>query len=101
MPRYVDFHRELMHMPALPPSEVKPIMDRIKAGEADEFGVKHINIIFTKDGHGFCLADAPSVEALLASHKAKGLPLEASDVHHVIQTLAEFHRMADVGDGRA
>jgi len=99
MQRYIDFHRELMHMPALPPAQVKEIMDRMKADLADRFGVTYINIMFTKDGHGFCLTDAPNIDAVLASHKAIGLPLEREDVHYVIQSLADFRGMSGVGAG--
>ena len=89
MPKYIDYHEKLTPLPQLPPARVKVLMDDIKAAKADQFGVRHINFFSAKNGHGFCITESPSVEALLESHKALGLPLERKDVHEIVQTMAD------------
>ena len=89
MPKYIDYHEKLTPLPQLPPARVKELMNDIKAAKADQFGVKYINFFSEKNGHGFCVAESPSVEEQVASHKALGLPLEAKDVHEIASTLAD------------
>lgn len=88
MPFYIDYHEKLTPLPQLPPARVKVLMDGIKVNKVDEFGVRHLNFFSGKIGHGFCVCEAPSVEALVESHKALGLPLDAKDVHEIDFTLA-------------
>ena len=89
MPKYIDYHEKLTPLPQLPPARVKQLMNDIKAAKLDDYGVKYINFFSAKNGHGFCVTEAPSVEALVQSHQALGLPLEAKDVHEIVSTLAD------------
>ena len=89
MPKYIDYHEKLTPLPQLPPARVKDLMNDIKAAKADQFGVKYINFFSAKNGHGFCVTESPSIEALLESHKALGLPLEHKDVHEIASTMAD------------
>jgi len=89
MPKYIDYHEKLTPLPQLPPARVKELMNDIKAAKADQFGVRYINFFSAKNGHGFCVTESPSVEALLESHKALGLPLEHKDVHEIASTMAD------------
>ena len=86
-------------MPPLSPDVVQEIRDDIKAGKKDHFGVRNVNILITRDGHGFCVVESPTVDALLVSHKAKGIPVERKDVHEIIQTMADFFGAANVTSG--
>jgi hypothetical protein len=55
MPQFIDHHE----MSGVTPEMSEGIAQRIKAGEADENGVKGINVFLGKDGTAFCLSDAP------------------------------------------
>lgn len=50
MPKFIDHHP----MPAMPPAMAKQIADQIKAGKADRFGVKGLNV-FAGTGEAWCL----------------------------------------------
>ena len=49
----------------------------------DDFGVVYHNVFFTEDGHQFCVMDAANINAVVGSHKALGMPVQASDVHPI------------------
>ena len=89
MPKYIDYHEKLTPLPQLLPARVKELMNDIKVGKPDQFGVRHINFFSAKNGHGFCITESPSVDAVLESHKALGLPLEREDVHEIASTMAD------------
>ena len=80
MPKFLDYHAK---MPKLPPEAMKEVADRVKAGKPDEFGVKPLNVFIGTGGQGYCLVEAPNVDAVIKSHKAKGFSLERSDVAEV------------------
>ena len=96
MGKYIE---RLMNMPALSPDIVKEIREDVKTGRKDQFGVRNVNIFITKDGHGFCVVESPTVDALLVSHKAKGIPVERKDVHEIIQTMADYFGAANITSG--
>ncbi len=75
MPTYMDFHDDL----ALPQEAI----DSIAAGrhEADEFGVRQIDLFHNPDGKVYCLLDAPDEEAVRKHHAALDVPCGA--VHQV------------------
>ncbi len=79
MPRFIDYHERL---PQLPAEAVTAMRKRIKSGKRDDFGVKALNVL-VGDGDGYCLTDAPDADAVLASHKANGFPLQKKDVKQV------------------
>jgi hypothetical protein len=79
MPKFIDHHE--MHDVA--PEMAAGIAERIKAGEADEHGVKGLNVFLGKDGTAFCLSEAPNADAVLEAHAAYGFSLDRKDVVEV------------------
>ncbi len=80
MAKFIDHH---VKMPPMPPEFAKQAAGRIKAGKADEFGVKGLNVFIGKDGQGWCLSEGPNADAVVKSHKALGFPLDRTDVTEV------------------
>ncbi len=83
MPRYIDFHAQ---MPKIPQDQLQQLKSAV--GRPDNNGVKNIDAIFTKDGQGYCITDAPNADAVCRSHEAKGMRLGKGDVHEIASTLA-------------
>jgi hypothetical protein len=79
MPKFIDHHE----MRDVAPEMAEGIAERIKAGEADEHGVKGLNVFLGKDGTAYCLSEAPSADAVVKAHEAVGFPLDRSDVVEV------------------
>jgi hypothetical protein len=77
MPQFMDFHDDLK----LPGEAVQQITDDAKAGKADEFGVRQVELFHNPDGKVYCLLDAPDAEAVRKHHEALGVP--CGDVHPV------------------
>ena len=65
------------------PEMAAAIGERIKAGEAEEHGVKGLNVIMGKDGTAFCLSEAPDAESVVKAHQAYGFSLDSADVVEV------------------
>jgi hypothetical protein len=59
------------------------IAERIKAGQADEHGVKGLNVFLGKDGTAFCLSEAPDAHAVIKAHESFGFSLDRTDVVEV------------------
>ena len=93
MGRYIE---RLMTMPALSAEVMNDLKEDVKTGRKDQFGVRNINFFFTKDGHAFCVVESPTVDALLVSHKAKGIPVDRKDVHEIIQVMADYFGAANI-----
>lgn len=94
MPLFIDYHEEKVIWSARYKDEdmgplMKQVITGIRAGIVDGAGVRYINILLLQDGHGCCISEAPSVEAVLASHENRGLPISASEVHPIKRSLAE------------
>jgi hypothetical protein len=79
VPTFIDHHE----MSDVAPEMAATIGERIKAGEADEHGVKGLNVFLGKDGTAFCLSEAPDADAVVKAHEAYGFPLSQSDVVEV------------------
>ncbi len=77
MPQFMDFHPDLK----LPEQAVSDITEGAKAGTADEFGVRQIELYHNPDGTVFCLLDAPDAQAVRDHHTALGV--DCGDVHEV------------------
>lgn len=75
MPQFMDYHDDLK----LPQEAI----DSIAAGknEADEFGVRQIELFHNPDGKVYCLLEAPDEEAVRKHHAA--LDVDCGDVHQV------------------
>ena len=79
MPTYIDHHE----MSDVAPEMAAAIGERIKAGEADDHGVKGLNVFLGKDGTAFCLSEAPDADAVVKAHQAYGFSLDSADVVEV------------------
>ena len=79
MRTFIDHHE----MSDVAPEMAAAIGERIKAGEADENGVKGLNVFLGKDGTAFCLSEAPDAEAVVKAHQAYGFSLDSADVVEV------------------
>ena len=79
MPKFIDHHE----MSGVAPEMAAAIGERIKAGEADEHGVKGLNVFLGKDGTAFCLSEAPDAGAVVKAHQAYGFSLDSADVVEV------------------
>jgi hypothetical protein len=79
MPTFIDHHE----MSDVAPEMAAAIGERIKAGDADEHGVKGLNVFLGKDGTAFCLSEAPDADAVVKAHQAYGFSLDSADVVEV------------------
>jgi hypothetical protein len=79
MPKFIDHHE----MRDVAPELAEGIAARIQADEADEHGVKGLNVFLGKDGSAFCLSEAPDADAVVKAHEAVGFPLSRSEVVEV------------------
>jgi hypothetical protein len=94
MPYFIDYHENKTvwqdaHHTDTMGVLMKQIIVDIKAKKADAAGVRYINILMANDGHGACLSEAPDAEAVLASHEARGFPIQAREVHKIVKSLTE------------
>ncbi len=80
MPKFIDHHEKL---PQMPPEMMQQVAQRLKSGEVDQFGMKGINLFVGDDGQGWCLSEGPSVDAVVKSHAALGVPVAARNVTQV------------------
>lgn len=80
MPKFLDYHAKL---PQMPPEAMNEVAGRVKAGKPDQFGVKPLNLFLGKGGQAYCLTEAPSLEAVIKSHQANGVPVNPSDIVEV------------------
>ena len=79
MPKFIDHHE----MRDVAPEMAEGIAERIKAGRADEHGVKGLNVFLGKDGTAYCLSEAPDADAVVKAHEAVGFTISRSDVVEV------------------
>ena len=77
MPRFMDYHDDLK----LPQQAIDSITADTKAGNADEFGVRQVELFHNPDGKVYCLLDGPDEQAIRDHHAALGVP--CGEVHQV------------------
>ena len=77
MPRFMDYHADLR----LPPQAIAQLRSDAQAYAYDEFGVRQIELYHDRDGHVFCLLEAPDADAVRKHHTALGVA--CGDVHQV------------------
>ncbi len=77
MPTFMDFHPDLQ----LPPEAITQITEDTKAGTADQFGVRQVELFHNPGGQVYCLLEAPDANAVRHHHEALGVP--CGDVHQV------------------
>jgi Protein of unknown function (DUF4242) len=79
MPKFIDHHE----MRDVAPELAAGIAERINAGQADEHGVRGLNVFLGKDGTAFCLSEAPDADAVIRAHESFGFSLDRKDVVEV------------------
>lgn len=77
MPQFMDFHDNLK----LPAEAIEQITADTKARNADQFGVRQLELYHNADGKVFCLLEAPDEQAVRDHHHALGV--DCTDVHQV------------------
>jgi hypothetical protein len=77
VPQFMDFHPDLK----LPQPAIDSIAAGARAGTADQFGVRQVELYHNADGQVYCLLDAPSAQAVRDHHAALGV--ECGEVHEV------------------
>ena len=77
MPQSMDFHPEL----TLPQAAIDDIAAGARAGTADQFGVRQVELYRNSDGTVYCLLDAPNAQAV-RDHDA-ALSVDCGEVHEV------------------
>jgi hypothetical protein len=75
MPRFLDRHATV----PMPSEAVKAVVEKMKSGEVDEFGVRGLNA-FVGEKDTWCYTEAPNAEAVHKEHEAMGLNLRPGDV---------------------
>jgi hypothetical protein len=77
IPKFIEFHPELK----LPHEAIDDIAAGARAGTADAFGVRQVELYRNSDGTVYCLLDAPHAQAVRDHHAALGV--DCGEVHEV------------------
>jgi hypothetical protein len=77
MALFMDFHDDLK----LPAGDIAQIAEDTRAGRADQFGVRQVELYHNAEGQVYCLLEGPDEEAIRQHHAALGVP--CGDVHRV------------------
>ena len=77
MPTFMDVHDHLL----LPPEAIEEIGQATRAGVADAFGVRQIELFHNPEGKVFCVLDGPDEDAIRKHHAALDVP--CGEVHRV------------------
>ncbi len=77
MALFMDFHDDLK----LPAEGIAQIAEDTRAGRADQFGVRQVELYHNAEGQVYCLLEGPDEEAIRQHHAALGVP--CGDVHRV------------------
>jgi hypothetical protein len=77
MARFMDFHDDLK----LPAEAIAQIAEDARNGNADQFGVRQIELYHNPEGKVYCLLDGPDEAAIRDHHAA--LSVSCGDVHQV------------------
>ena len=78
MPKFIDHHKAVQ----MPPEAAQKAVADMKAGRANQFGVKPINGFFAKN-EMWCYCEAPNADAVHKMHEAYGLKLGPGEVTEV------------------
>jgi hypothetical protein len=81
MPKFMDFHDDLK----LPPEAIAAIAQGTRDEDADEFGVRQLELFHNADGKVYCLLEGPDEDAIRKHHAALDVP--CGDVHQVDSLL--------------
>jgi hypothetical protein len=77
VPRFMDYHDDLK----LPAEAIEQIAQGTRAGAADQFGVRQIELYHNPDGKVYCLLERPDEDPVRNHHAALNVP--CGDVHEV------------------
>ena len=78
MPTFVDHHATA----PMSPEMAQAAVDKLKSGQADEFGVTGINA-FVGEKETWCITESDSAESVHKSHEAMGISLGEGSVTKV------------------
>ncbi len=78
MPTFVDHHATA----PMSPEMAQAAVDKLKSGQADEFGVTGINA-FVGEKETWCITESDSAESVHKSHEAMGISLGEGSVTQV------------------
>ena len=77
MALFLDFHENLK----LPDEAIAQIAEDTRNAQADQFGVRQIELYHNPDGKVYCLLEGPDEDAIRKHHAALGVP--CGDLHQV------------------
>ena len=78
MAKFVDHHATT----PMPPEMAQAVVEKLKSGQADEFGVTGINA-FVGEKETWCITESDTAEAVHKSHEAMGISLGEGAVTEV------------------
>ena len=78
MPTFVDHHPT----PPMSPEMAQAVVEKLKSGQADQFGVTGINA-FVGEKETWCITESDSAESVHKSHEAMGISLGEAAVTQV------------------
>lgn len=81
MPQYLD-HHPIAHA-TLTEEAVEELRAHIRNETPDNFGVKWLGAYVAANGEGYCLSEAPNMEAVVRSHEGLGYLIEEEDIIEV------------------
>ncbi len=81
MPKFMDYRDDL----ALPQAAIDQIAEGTRAGTADDFGVRQLELYHNSDGKVYCLLEGPDEDSIRKHHAALNVP--CGDVHQVSSLL--------------
>ena len=70
MPKFIDHHATM----PMPPEMAQAVVEKMKSGEVDQFGVKALNA-FVGEKDTWCVTEAPNAEAVHKGHEGIGITL--------------------------
>jgi hypothetical protein len=82
MPRFLD-HHPVAHATTTDVA-LEALQNQIRAGQADDFGVKYLDAYVAVNGEGYCLSESPDADAVVKSHGMLGYTIDSADVIEVV-----------------
>jgi hypothetical protein len=77
MPKFMDFHDDLK----LSSADIEQLRSQTRAGTADEYGVRQLELYYNPEGKVYCLLEGPDEEAVRQHHAA--LDVRCGQVYRV------------------
>ncbi len=70
MPKFMDFHDGLQ----LSSADIEQLRAQTRAGTADEYGVRQLELYYNAEGEAYRLLEGPDQEAVRRHHAALDVP---------------------------